>query len=110
MSRFMGDTQTVRQPGSAPSVLVGPQGGGERTGIPGLPPLLACLALLLVWDLTARLVGIGSLPSPWPVLKDLPALLSDHETLVNIFSSMRRMATGFALAVLLAIPLGLVMG
>jgi NitT/TauT family transport system permease protein len=78
--------------------------------IPGLPPLLAAVALLLAWDLTARLVGIDSLPSPWPVLKDLPALLSGHETLVNIFSSMRRMATGFALAVLLAIPLGLVMG
>ena len=35
--------------------------------IPGLAPLLACLALLLAWDVAARLVAIDSLPSPWSV-------------------------------------------
>jgi NitT/TauT family transport system permease protein len=78
--------------------------------IPGMPPLLACVALFLAWDMTARLMAIDSLPSPWSALKELPALLSDREALLNILDSMRRMATGFVLAVLLSIPLGLVMG
>jgi NitT/TauT family transport system permease protein len=78
--------------------------------IPGLPPLLACVALLLAWDMTARLVAIDSLPSPWSALKELPPLLSDPEALVNILASLRRMAMGFVLALLLAIPLGLMMG
>jgi NitT/TauT family transport system permease protein len=75
-----------------------------------MPPLLACVALFLAWDMTARLMAIDSLPSPWSALKELPALLSDREALLNILDSMRRMATGFVLAVLLSIPLGLVMG
>ena len=78
--------------------------------IPGLAPLLACLALLLAWDVAARLVAIDSLPSPWSVLNELPKLLSDREVLLNILDSLRRMATGFALAVLFSIPLGLSMG
>jgi NitT/TauT family transport system permease protein len=84
--------------------------GSRRAPIPGLAPLLACLALFLAWDMTARLVEIDSLPSPWSVLKELPAFLSDREALFNILDSMRRMATGFVLAMLVSIPLGLVMG
>src|SRR6516165_9838588 len=68
------------------------------------------LALLLAWDVAARLVAIDSLPSPWSVLNELPKLLSDREVLLNILDSLRRMATGFALAVLFSIPLGLSMG
>jgi ABC-type nitrate/sulfonate/bicarbonate transport system permease component len=82
----------------------------HRAPVPGLPPLLACLALLLAWDMTARFVGIDSLPSPWSALKELPALLSDPDALVDIVASMRRMAMGFVLALAFAIPLGLVMG
>ena len=78
--------------------------------IPGLAPLLACLVLLMAWDVAARLVAIDSLPSPWSVLNELPKLLSDREVLLNILDSLRRMATGFALAVLFSIPLGLSMG
>ncbi len=33
--------------------------------IPGVPALLACLGLLLAWHLTAKLVALDSLPSPW---------------------------------------------
>jgi NitT/TauT family transport system permease protein len=91
----MGDPSTVRR---------------LPTSIPGMPPLLACVALFLAWDMTARLMAIDSLPSPRSALKELPALLSDREALLNILDSLRRMATGFVLAVLLSIPLGLVMG
>src|SRR5438874_7726678 len=80
-----------------------PRKRGERAAslrlaaIPGLPPLMACVALLLAWDMIARLVAIDSLPSPWSALEELPALLSDRESLLNILDSMRRMATGFVL-------------
>ena len=62
--------------------------------IPGVPPVLACLALLLAWDLTARLVGIDSLPSPWSALKEVPVILGDGEALLDILASVRRMAIG----------------
>src|SRR5262249_10888783 len=77
---------------------------------PGLAPLLALLALLLAWDAAARAVNLDSLPAPWPVLTELPGLLSDREVLRNILDSMRRMALGYGFAVLLSVPLALVIG
>ena len=43
-------------------------------------------------------------------MRELPAILGDPEALLNILHSMRRMATGFALALVIAIPIGLTMG
>ena len=63
--------------------------------IPGVPPLLACLGLLLAWHLTAKLVALDSLPSPWAALQEVPAILGDREALLNILDSLRRMAVGF---------------
>jgi NitT/TauT family transport system permease protein len=78
--------------------------------VPGVPPVLACLALLVAWHFTARLVAMDSLPSPWSALKEVPTILGDREALLNILDSLRRMATGFVLAVLIAVPIGLMMG
>jgi NitT/TauT family transport system permease protein len=96
--------------GGPPRSAAARRGTMTAAAIPGMPPLLACVALLLAWDMIARLIAIDSLPSPWSALKELPELLSDREALFNILDSMRRMATGFVLAVLFSIPLGLVMG
>jgi NitT/TauT family transport system permease protein len=78
--------------------------------IPGVPALLACLGLLLAWHLTAKLVALDSLPSPWAALQEVPAILGDREAVLNILDSLRRMAIGFLLAVLIAVPIGLMMG
>jgi ABC-type nitrate/sulfonate/bicarbonate transport system permease component len=78
--------------------------------IPGLSPVLACLALFLAWDMLARMVAIDSLPSPWTALREVPAILGDGEAVGDILASLRRMAIGLALAVACAIPLGLMMG
>ncbi len=78
--------------------------------IPGLAPVLACLALLIGWELLARRVGIDSLPTPWEALREVPVILGDGEALLHILSSLRRMAAGLVLALLLAIPVGLAMG
>ena len=80
------------------------------TFMPGLPPLLACLGLLLIWDFFARVVGINGLPPPLDSLRELPAILGDPESLLNILDSLKRMAIGFSLAVAFAVPVGLLMG
>ena len=80
------------------------------TSIPGVPPLIACFALLVAWEGLARLVGLESLPTAWESLQELPAILRDPRSLYDILSSVRRMVTGFALAAAFAIPVGLMMG
>ena len=77
---------------------------------PGLPPLIACAALLLAWELAARLLDISGLPPAGQTLRELPALLSDPEVLINILASVRRMIIGFVPAIIVAAPLGLLMG
>jgi len=78
--------------------------------LPGLPPLIACLGLIALWSVGARLLDISGLPPPDEALAQIPALLTDRETLLNILDSLRRMAIGFVLAVAVAVPLGLAMG
>jgi len=80
------------------------------SAIPGLPPLVACAGLLAVWELAARAYGISGLPPAHEALRELPAILTDKESLYNILASMKRMAIGFALALAFAIPAGLMMG
>ena len=78
--------------------------------IPGVPPLLACAGLLALWELASFIFGISGLPPAHAALRELPAILTDKESLFAILDSMRRMVTGFALALAVAIPLGLTMG
>jgi NitT/TauT family transport system permease protein len=80
------------------------------TAIPGVPPLIACFVLLLGWEFLARMQGLDSLPTAWESLRELPAILSDPRSLNDIMSSVRRMLTGFALALVFAVPVGLMMG
>ena len=83
----------------------------KRIGdIPGLPPLIACIGLLVFWDLLARHFNISGLPSPWEALREVPGILADPEQLLNILSSIRRMVIGFVAALAFAIPVGLLMG
>ena len=78
--------------------------------IPGLPPLLACAGLLTVWEIAARIIGISGLPPAHEALRELPGILTDKQSLADILASMRRMVTGFALALIVAVPIGLMMG
>src|SRR5215213_2222656 len=78
--------------------------------IPGLPPLIAALGLLALWELAAHTFDISGLPPAHAALRELPAILSDPEALLNILASIRRMLIGFTLALAFAIPVGLTMG
>ena len=80
------------------------------SAIPGLPPLLACLGLLAVWELAAYAFDISGLPPAHEALRELPAILTDPEALLNILASIKRMMIGFALGLAFAIPVGLMMG
>ncbi|NWG24312.1 MAG: ABC transporter permease subunit [Pseudorhodoplanes sp.] len=71
---------------------------------------MACIGLLVFWDLVARYLAISGLPPAWDALKEVPVILADPEQLLNILSSIRRMVIGFFAALVFAIPVGLLMG
>jgi NitT/TauT family transport system permease protein len=81
-----------------------------RRILKALSPLFACIGLLVVWQLASMRLGTESFPTAIETLKAVPAILTDKESIRNILDSMRRMAIGLTLAVLFAIPLGLMMG
>jgi NitT/TauT family transport system permease protein len=78
--------------------------------LPGVPPLMACLVLLGVWEAMARSFGIDGLPPPGQALRALPSLLAEREALLDIADSLRRMLLGFLLGLACAVPVGLLMG
>src|SRR5436305_4674070 len=80
------------------------------SGIPGVPPLLGCLGLLAVWEAASYTFGISGLPPAHDALRELPVILTDPESLLNILASIRRMLVGFVLAFAFAVPAGLMMG
>jgi NitT/TauT family transport system permease protein len=84
---------------TAPRVLIGK-----------VAPLLACIGLLALWQVASLLMSTDSFPTAWESIRAVPAILGDRESLVNIGASLRRMAIGLSLAVILSIPLGLMMG
>jgi NitT/TauT family transport system permease protein len=73
-------------------------------------PLLAVAGLLGIWQIAALILNTDSFPSALDGIRAIPAILSDRGDLINILASLRRMAVGLSLAVIFAIPLGLMMG
>jgi NitT/TauT family transport system permease protein len=73
-------------------------------------PLFACLGLLGAWQVAAPVLNNDSFPTALEAIRAIPSILGDKESLINILSSLRRMAIGFGVAVAVSIPLGLMMG
>jgi NitT/TauT family transport system permease protein len=73
-------------------------------------PLLACIGLLCLWQVASMIMNTDSFPTALEAIRAIPSILGDREALVNIAASLRRMAIGLSLAVVFAIPLGLMMG
>lgn len=75
-----------------------------------LPSILVLAAILAGW--WAVVVSSGSVifPTPWQVVTGTLELLENGTLFEHIGSSLMRVGTGFALAVIVAIPLGLWMG
>jgi len=71
---------------------------------------LACIGLLAVWQVASLALKNDSFPTAIEAIRTIPDILGDKESLINILASLRRMAIGFGIAVLVSIPLGLLMG
>jgi NitT/TauT family transport system permease protein len=81
-----------------------------RTLLSRSAPLLACLGLLAIWQVAALILNTDSFPTALAAIRAIPSILGDKESLINILASLRRMAIGFGVAILVSIPLGLMMG
>jgi NitT/TauT family transport system permease protein len=81
-----------------------------RTQLSRSAPLLACLGLLAIWQVAALILNTDSFPTALQAIRAIPSILGDKESLINILASLRRMAIGFGVAILVSIPLGLMMG
>ncbi len=73
-------------------------------------PFLACIGLLLVWQLASLALDNDSFPTALEAIRAIPAVLGDKDSLVNFGASLRRMTIGFGVALAVSIPLGLLMG
>lgn len=81
--------------------------------------VLGLLPIVLIfgawWFLTRgayeeRVIGYNILPSPGEVLRSVPDLLHQRDLLSNTLVSLRRVALGFGIALLVVVPVGILMG
>ncbi len=77
----------------------------------------AIVVLLLIWwGLTSgasaeeRVISPAVFPSPMEVVRGFPSLVTDRNLIGGIAASLNRVFLGFGLALLLAVPLGIVAG
>jgi len=78
--------------------------------LPGVPPLASLAFLLALWEAASLAFGQSSFPPPTEAMRALPAIFRDPETYTNIGASLARMAAGFVLGLVIAVPAGLAMG
>src|SRR6201989_611818 len=83
---------------------------GMNAVIKRAAPVLACIGLLVVWQLASLVLHNDSFPTATEALRAIPSILGDKDSLINFGASLRRMAIGFGVAVAVSIPLGLLMG
>src|SRR6185295_60186 len=79
----------------------------------GALPIVTILLLWWVFTLGApeeRRIGPTILPSPVEVVKSIPELVSSKDLLHHIWASVRRVGLGYALALIVVLPLGILMG
>jgi len=67
-------------------------------------------ALLAMWSLAAARLGANIVPTPLETVAAAKAMLANGRLLGAVGDSLGVYLTGFALAVLMAVPLGVVMG
>ena len=74
------------------------------------------IAVLVWWALTlgatpeTRVVSPVVLPSPGEVLRSIPALFTERALVASTAATLRRVITGFGLAILVGVPLGILAG
>ena len=84
-----------------------------RSGIDWLRALLPCgvaALFLLIWDLSVRFSGSDLFPKPIEVARAIVELIQHGLLVKYVVASLFRVSWGFALATLIGIPFGLVLG
>jgi NitT/TauT family transport system permease protein len=75
-----------------------------------LPAIAVIAALIATWWIAVVATNSMIFPTPWAVITGTLELLKDGSLWRHIGASLMRVGTGFALAVCVAVPLGLWMG
>jgi NitT/TauT family transport system permease protein len=75
-----------------------------------VPSLVVIVLLLAIWWVIVVRTESVIFPTPWQVVSGALGLVEDGSLWMHIGSSLFRVGTGFLLAVLFAVPLGLWMG
>src|SRR5688572_6349565 len=74
------------------------------------------IVIAVWWALTrgdppeSRVVSPVLLPSPMEVVKSVPVLFTERALLESIFATLKRVISGFGLAILVGVPLGILAG
>jgi NitT/TauT family transport system permease protein len=92
----------------------------RATQPPLLRRLLGLFGLLLVlaawWLLTlgataeSRVISPVVLPSPGEVVRSIPSLFTERAFIPSIAATLKRVLTGFGLAIIVGVPLGILAG
>jgi NitT/TauT family transport system permease protein len=84
---------------------------GNMTGLKRVLPSVIVIALIVgAWWAVVVVSGSVVFPTPWQVVTGTLELIRDGTLWQHIGASLFRVGTGFGLAVLVAVPLGLWMG
>jgi NitT/TauT family transport system permease protein len=75
-----------------------------------LRPVVVIAVLIATWWVTVVVTGSVIFPTPWQVVTGAIELARDGTLFEHISASLLRVGTGFGLAVVVALPLGLWMG
>jgi NitT/TauT family transport system permease protein len=75
-----------------------------------LPPLALMVALLAAWWVLVAQTGSAIFPTPLNVVNGAMELIADGTLWDHIAASLMRVGVGFLLALVVAVPLGLLMG
>jgi NitT/TauT family transport system permease protein len=83
---------------------------GSATLTKIVPPLVVIMLLIAIWWILVVRNDSAIFPTPWQVVTGALELAQDGTLAEHIAASLFRVGTGFGLACLVAIPLGLWMG
>ena len=88
-------------------------GGGISAKESKVIGIIGAMLLLLVWYIatfSGNFISPGILPSPISVIGAVPTLFSDYDLLNNIWYTIQLNMVGYIIAVVIAIPLGFIIG
>jgi ABC-type nitrate/sulfonate/bicarbonate transport system permease component len=81
-----------------------------RVSLERLERIALLVALLAIWQVLSLVVPDVGMPTPTKVVAAAQRLIASGDLPLALWTSLRRVLIGFAIAALIAIPLGLAMG